>query len=109
MAINEAERRIVEFLDMQLFQPVLDTKPEDYPEFKRLEVAEVRHTVARTRERVDSAGSPAAVVQAFRQAAQSNAADGLDDKLRDLGLPTFNGLRHEVDKLAAELGVGTGR
>ena len=109
MAISEAKRRIVEFLDMQLFQPVLDTRPEDYPEYTRPDVAEARRIMARTREQVDAAGSPAAVVQAFRQAAQPNAAGGLDGTLRDLGLPTFDGLRHEVDKLAAELGVSTGR
>lgn len=105
MTLVDERQRVLEFLEQQLFGPVLDQKPDDYPPFRRDEVEEVRGIVRRERQAISNRPSANDVVLAFREAARRSAETGLEARLRGLDFPTFGELRDELEKLAAELGV----
>lgn len=110
MAMLNAKQRVVDFLEQQLFQPVLDQNPDRYPPFRRAEIEEVQSSVAREREGIRAAISAEAAFRGFREATRRSAATGLEEKLRALELPTFESIASEFEKLAAELGgEATGR
>src|SRR3546814_8334582 len=57
MAEAENRRRIAEFLEQQLFRPVLDDNPDDHAVFRRDGVEEVRRRVAVERDGITGARS----------------------------------------------------
>lgn len=84
MATADARQRIVDFLEQQLFQPVLDSNPDDHPPFRRGQVEEVRGGVAHERDGIRAAISAEAAVRGFNEAVERSAANGLDERLRGL-------------------------
>jgi hypothetical protein len=105
MSVNEPRQRILEFLEGQLFRPVLDEGSDRHPVFRRDQFKALRASVRREREGIHGATSANAMVLAFREAAQRSADTGLDARLRGFELPTFASIRDEFEKLAAALAV----
>lgn len=103
--VDETSQRILDFLDQQLFRPILRDNTDDHPPFERAEVEAVRGSMAREYDGIRSAASANAMLHGYREAARRSAENGLEARLRGLGLPTFAGVRDELEKLAAELGV----
>src|SRR3546814_5377643 len=105
MAEAENRRRIAEFLEQQLFRPVLDDNPDDHAVFRRDGVEEVRRRVAVERDGITGARSSGTMLLAFREACERSKANGLEEHLETQHLPTFESVRGELDKLAAEIAV----
>lgn len=103
--VSTARERLLEFLEQQLFRPVLGTDPDGFPDFRRAEVEDVRREVAGEHEAIRSAESERALLDRMREAAARSAETGLEQRLHALGMPTFAGQMNELEKLSEELGV----
>src|SRR3546814_8905734 len=79
MAEAENRRRIAEFLEQQLFRPVLDDNPDDHAVFRRDGVEEVRRRVAVERDGITGARSSGTMLLAFREACERSKANGLEE------------------------------
>src|SRR3546814_12770998 len=79
MAEAENRRRIAEFLEQQLFRPVLDDNPDDHAVFRRAGVEEVRRRVAVERDGLTGARSSGTMLLAFREASERSKANGLEE------------------------------
>ena len=97
-------QRLVDLLEQQLFAPIIDSNPDRLPPHQRELAANVRRELAHERERVRGSGSAVAIAKEFGAYAAEHSAD-LDPRLSELGFPTLGDLRHEVEKLSAELGL----
>jgi hypothetical protein len=109
MAEAEAKQRIIQFLEQQLFLPVLDSNPAQYPQFRKADAEEAQRRVAAERAEIVGADSAGAVVLAFHQALKRSAKSQLEELLQRLDLPTFASVRDELDNLAAEFAVAPQR
>src|SRR3546814_14886980 len=102
MAEAENRRRIAEFLEQQLFRPVLDDNPDDHAVFRRDGVEEVRRRVAVERDGITGARSSGTMLLAFREACERSKANGLEEHLETQNLPTFESVKVHTDKLTPE-------
>ena len=105
MADSDTKRKLVDFLERKAFQPVLDAKPDDYPEGKRDNLRHVQEATRAERERFRNYDSAQQVVDMFHDDLSSEPAKKIHRELRDLDLPTLNDIRAEFDDLARELGA----
>ncbi len=105
MADQNAKERLYKLLDERAFKPVLDAKPDDYPESIRNRLARLKRATQRERERYRGYDSPQGVVTNFERDLHSDAAEKIHRELRDLSLPTINDVRDEFEALARDLGV----
>lgn len=74
-----------------------------------IELARVQRATERERKRSRSYQSAQKGVDMFRDDLHSEKAEELHRKLRDRGSPTINDIREDLEKLAGELGVSSGR
>lgn len=100
-----AKERLVNFLDEKAFQPVLGANPESYPEDKRNVLKDVQDATRAERDRFHDYGSAEEVYQMYKDDLNSEPAQDVHGKLRDLDLPTLNDVRSEFENLAQEVGV----
>ncbi len=97
-------RRVMDFLDAQLFRPVLERNPDRFPVHQRGDAEALRNRLDGVRQKIQSAGSPEAMVRAFGQLS-AEEGQSLDAKLTALGFPAVSDIRYDVEKLGAELGL----
>ncbi|HVY58808.1 MAG TPA: hypothetical protein VHA77_13225 [Xanthobacteraceae bacterium] len=106
--VESAREKLVGWLERRAFDPVLRAKPGDYPESKRAKLADVQRRTRSERERFRHYGSAQEVVVNFKRDLRSEPAQKVHRALEDLGLPTLNALEDEFERLAAEVGEGSG-
>src|SRR3546814_14482568 len=98
MAEAENRRRIAEFLEQQLFRPVLDDNPDDHAVFRRDGVEEVRRRVAVERDGITGERSSGTMLLAFREACERSKANGLEGHIETKKPQTFEAVSGEPDK-----------
>jgi|GEM_PF-4615232 len=104
MTVTAESRRVMEFLDAQFFRPVLESNPDRLPPHRRGDAEALRDRIGGVRQRIQSAGSPEAMVRTFGTLAREDG-QSLDAQLTALGFPTVSDIRYDVEKLGAELGL----
>ncbi len=94
------KQELVDFLEKRVFRPVLDAKPEDYPESKRDDLLDVQRSTRSEVQRFRNYESAEQVKDMYRDDLSSKAAKDVQRKSRELGLPTLPEVRDEFEKLA---------
>lgn len=102
---QDAREKLISFLDRRAFRPVVQAKPEDFPESKRNELRHVQRATEDARERYRGYGSARKVYEMYRDDLSSEAARKVNRELDDLGLPTLPQFEDEFEQLAEEVGA----
>ena len=105
MSKDNAKEKLVEFLDRKAFDPVLNARPDRYPDNQKPKLEHVQRSTRSEKERFHHYGSAKEVVDMFKDDLNSEPAKKVHRELRDLGLPTLNDVRDEFEQLAEKLGV----
>lgn len=105
MAQDNAEKKLLDFLDRKAFDPVLRARPDKYSDDERAKLEQVKEATRKERERYHHYGSARKIVEMFKDDLSSAPAKKVHGELRRLRLPTFGELRDEFDDLAAKLGA----
>ncbi len=107
MPDKHAREQLLDLIDRKAFQPVLDASPDDYKNDKDKEtLRDVQKTTRSTQQSYHKYNSAEKVRDMFRDDLSSDAAQKVHRELRELGLPTLNDIKDEVEQLADKLGVG---
>lgn len=102
---DNAKEKLVNFLERKAFEPVLGADPDAYPENKRDKLKDVQDATRAEQERFHDYGSAEEVYQMYRDDLNSEPAQKVHRKLRDLDLPTLNDVRDEFEQLAQGVGA----
>lgn len=104
---NDARKQLLDLIDNKAFDPVLNASPDNYDsDEKKRKLKDVQKTTKSTKQSYHDYGSAEKVLQMFEDDLNSDAAQDVHRELRDLGLPTVNDIKPEVEQLADKLGVG---
>lgn len=98
---KDVRKRLLAFLDRELFEPVLSKTREDFddPDDKH-RFDDARRKIARERSRYhDQCPTPQDIKENFLRDLESRTSHRLNENLRALGLPTYWDLRDEFLKL----------
>jgi len=102
---QDAQKKLLDFLDRKAFEPVLRARPERYSESQRARLEEVQDATRAERERYRRYGSARKIVEMFKDDLRSEPAQKIHRELAALGLPTLDDVREEFEHLAEGLGV----
>lgn len=105
MTQDDAQHKLLAFLDRKAFEPVMRARPESYPESQRAKLKEVQDATRAEQERYRHYGSARKIVEMFKDDLASAPARKIHRGLHQLGLPTIEELRDEFEHLAEEFGV----
>lgn len=102
---QSAKDKLVDFLDKHAFRPVIEAKPERYPEGDRDRLRHVQRATQDEMDRYRHYESAEKVYRMYRDDLSSGAAKRVHDELRHLGLPTLDEVRDGFERLAEEVGA----
>lgn len=105
MASQADKDRLVDFLEKKAFRPVLNAKPDEYPENKRDKLRDVQRATESELERYRNYGSAEEVYRMYRNDLTSDAAERVHRELRNLDLPTLHDVREQFEQLAEDAGA----
>lgn len=103
---KDARRRLLTFLDRELFDPIISTPRSRYrtkEDEQRFDDA--RRKIEEEKRRYHDCATAVDVKGSFLNDLQSRTAQRLSENLRHLGLPSYADVREEFLKLCATYGI----
>lgn len=106
MAGSQSKDRLVQLLDREVFRPILDASPDDYSANERGTLEHVKNATERTWDSYHNQYSSAQeVYDQFRSDLRSAPAKRVSRESRMLGLPSFEDVEDDFERLAEEEGI----
>lgn len=102
---RDSERKLLDFLDRQAFEPVLRADPAKFDDGQRAKLKDVQEATRAEQPRYHHYGSARKIVEMFKDDLTSEPAKKVHRELHQLGLPSLDHLRDEFAKLAEEMGI----
>ncbi len=112
MTNGNVRQRLLDFLEEHAFGPVMRARPEAYGSRDRALLGEAQDGVREFRERLQRCSTAEELYGTFERSLGSPEIHRLDRVLRDLGLPTLESVRIDLEQNAEALevtGAGAGR
>jgi hypothetical protein len=106
MANQDAREKLLDFLDENVFGPVIETEEDDFAGKEKEKFRLVKEATIREKERYYNDYPTAEDIKRnFEQDVTSGAARSINEDLDELGLPKLEDYREEFTELTEELGI----
>ncbi|MGB7786449.1 MAG: hypothetical protein WBL27_10135 [Salinimicrobium sp.] len=103
---DEKRKKLVNFLNKKLFDPILEKSKDDYDsEALKRRLEEMQQSTKREKERFRQYDTPEEVRENYLNDLSSDAAEDVNEELKELDLPRLPQFKKEFLDLCKELDV----
>ncbi len=106
MEQDDKREKLLEFLNKKAFDPILEKSKDDYDsEDKKRKLEDVQQSTKNEKERFQQYDTPEEVRENYLSDLSSDAAEEINEELKDLDLPRLAQFKKEFLDLCKELDV----